>query len=189
MNKITLPFFADFISLFFNRSSDILVILACLGRNGLQSDCCSDAIIKSKTGLSEDTIQSIFKRLEEENSFVRDKTRKKIRYGRMDFNDNFKKNYKFIFERYSDIYSNSFKGVIKEINKTTSKIILEGENNHEYVALSLNNHSIVFCAPIGTIISFNGSLISQDINNTTIWMDERSVEYCEELVFLSEDLV
>jgi hypothetical protein len=178
MNKTTIPLFNDYLKIFYKKSTDSMVVMACLARNGFEYGCCSDSIIHNKTGLSNGCIQSSFFRLRDQRIFVEGDKIGKERYGKIDINDNFPQKYLPLLLSNTTVHSNSFKGIIKEIDKTVSRIILEGENNHKYIALCLNNKSIVFCTPIGTSIRFRGSLINQD-TNTIVWMDERSVEFCD----------
>jgi predicted transcriptional regulator len=179
MNQITIPFFHDFTQIFSKKRTEASVVIACLGRNGLKSDCCSDSIIKVKTGLSEDSIQKCFKRLTKEGIFIPDEDRKKERWGRINFNDNFKNNYKNILENYSNIHRNSFTCTVKKLNKEQSKIFLEGDDKRQYIAFCLNNHSTAFYLPIGIKIIFSGSLINCENNITTVWMDDKTIECYE----------
>ena len=58
-----MPLFHDFLQIFKNKTIDMLVVAACLARNGFEIGCCSDEIIEVRTNLSPDSIQQSFKRL------------------------------------------------------------------------------------------------------------------------------
>ena len=61
---------SQFLQIFKNKTIDMLVVAACLARNGFEIGCCSDEIIEVRTNLSPDSIQQSFKRLAREGIFL-----------------------------------------------------------------------------------------------------------------------
>jgi hypothetical protein len=179
MNKITIPLFDDYLKIFISKSTDSSVVMACLARNGFDEGCCASSLIKTKTGLSDQTIQRVFTRLIDQGIFIERKKIGKERYGKIVVNNDFLQKYSSLLVSSTNIHRNSFTCTVKKLNKEQSKIFLEGDDKRQYIAFCLNNHSTAFYLPIGIKIIFSGSLINCKNNITTVWMDDKTIECYE----------
>ena len=175
MEKVTIAIFADLLKIFPTGSTDLVVVEACLARNGFESGCCSDLIISAKTGLSHKCIQSSFARLKDRKIFVDTKRVQKERWGRICIED-YKNTYSssLLDTSHTNNYHDVFTGTITKIDKEQSKIFLENNNNLS-IAFCSDSSSLVFALTIGTEITFNGSLITQETGILMIYMEEKSV--------------
>ena len=184
MEKVTIAIFADLLKIFPAGSTDLVVVEACLARNGFEAGCCSDLIISAKTGLSHKCIQSSFIRLKDRKIFVDIKRVQRERWGKI-YIEGYEEEHScsLLNTSYTNNYSDVFTGTITKIDKEHSKIFLE-DNNNTSIAFCFNSSSLVFALTIGTKITFNGSLISQETGVLMVYMHEKSVRiYSEDINF------
>ncbi len=178
MNKITVPLFDDYLKTFHSKPTDGVITMACIARNGFEHGCCANFLIKTKTGLSDQTIQRAFTRLIDQGVFIECQKTGKERYGKIVINDAFIQKYLSLLVSNTTLHNN-FTGTIQKINKDQSKIFLEGDDKRQYIAFCLNNRSTAFYLPIGIKIIFSGSLINCANDITTIWIDDKTLECYE----------
>jgi hypothetical protein len=169
-----MPLFHDFLQIFKNKTIDMLVVAACLARNGFEIGCCSDEIIEVRTNLSPDSIQQSFKRLTREGIFLREiRTKYKKRHGKIKIDD-FKNKYSYLCSPHSCV--DNFRGIVTKIETQESRIFLEGEKKQQYVVFSQDSESVIFCLSIGVKITFEGSVLDNSTEPIAIWLNDNSIK-------------
>lgn len=169
----------NFLITFYPYKRDNFIKMACYCLNGLNEGCCSDKLIKSLTGFSYTTIHKAFKSLENQKKYIPSNELYGERYGTIVPSSSF---YSQCIEPFINLPNDGFTsvtGIIQKIEKHTGAILLQSKNGVKYRALCHNEKSPIFFLPIDLNITFQGSLLFQNNDETCVWIDEKSLEVIE----------